>query len=278
MTVGIIGLGLIGGSLALATKKYTDHKVLGFDIEKKVVNLAFELNAIDDELSDKKMCECDLIIVALTPKLACEYFPRVAEKMKDGAILSDITGVKKDVVPLLKSLSEKFPKLNFISSHPMAGREVGGLINAQSDLFVGGYTIIVDVQSTDLAKETIADFHKNLGVKGVVFADASRHDKMIAYTSQLAHIVSASYVKNVLSKDHKGFSAGSFQDMTRVARLNPKMWTELCLENSENLCEQLDDLIVELTKFKEAIANKDESETLKLFEKSLECKIVSENK
>ena len=257
MTVGIIGLGLIGGSLAMSIRKHTNHEVLGYDIDRATMLRARAVDAIHDELTDARLKECDVVLVALFPDLCVDYIRSHADDFADGALVIDCAGVKRHVGGQIESLAAE-RGWSYIGGHPMAGREFSGFAYAKADLFDKASMILcpsadVDIETRELAKR----FFLESGFKMVRFCTPEQHDQMIAYTSQLAHVVSGAYVKNPLAAQHKGFSAGSFLDMTRVARMNAKMWTELFLENDDLLLPALDDLIMRLSEYRDALASRD---------------------
>ena len=262
MKIGIAGLGLIGGSMARAFKFYTDNEVLGFDIDEPSVKRARLIYAIDDELTDKNLGECDVVIVALYPKATVEYIEKNASKFKKGAKVIDCCGVKQFVCEPCFKLAEE-NGFFYYGGHPMAGTQFSGFKYAKETMFKNASMIIVPKNTDDISElEEIKGIFTSIGFSNVTITDAKTHDKMIAYTSQLAHVVSNAYVKSPNSSLHKGFSAGSFKDLTRVARLNADMWTELFLENGEFLTEEIDTIANELKKYSDAIKAND-AKTLK---------------
>lgn len=262
MKIGIAGLGLIGGSMARAFKFYTDNIVYGFDIDVSSVKRARLVCAIDDELTDENVSDCDVVIVALYPKDTVEYIEKYASKFKKGAKVIDCCGVKQFVCEPCFKLAEE-NGFHYYGGHPMAGTQFSGFKNAKETMFKNASMIIVPKNTDSISElEEVKKIFTSIGFSNVTITDAKTHDKMIAYTSQLAHVVSNAYVKSPNSKVHKGFSAGSFKDLTRVAKLNSEMWTELFLENSEFLAEEIDAIADELKKYSNAIKTNDEK-TLK---------------
>lgn len=274
MNIGIIGLGLIGGSLAKSIKENTVHTVFGYDIDDSVVQKALLCEAIDEPLSSTLLPSCDIILVALYPSLCVEYIKEHADRFAPHALVVDCAGVKRAVYEPVQQIAANY-EWQYIGGHPMAGREYSGFNHAQGDLFQNASMILTP--GKDLLLETRAKlkaFFLEAGFASVRFTSAEEHDSMIAYTSQLAHIVSGAYVKNPLSQQHKGFSAGSFQDMTRVARLNEKMWTELMMDNADLLVPSLDDFILRLSQYRDALAERNSDA---LFELLKEGRIMKEN-
>ena len=252
--IGIVGLGLIGASLAMAIKQNTEHAVYGLDINEQTMHRALEEGSIDGVLEDYG--ELDLLIVALFPQAAVELILERVGQMKPGSIVMDICGVKKMVVTQVAQVC-KSHKVEFIGGHPMAGRERWGYENADAKLFCGASMILTPIFTDSWALERVQQLCNAIGFGRIVFTDPESHDKMIGYTSQLAHILSSAYIKNPLSMNYKGYTGGSFQDLTRVARLNPVMWSELFLLNRQNLLDDLDILIASLQEYRHAIEEND---------------------
>ena len=261
MTVGICGLGLIGGSMAKAYEA-AGHKVLGADIDKATLGYARLAGIIDGELDDNALGECELIFIALYPQKAIEYLERIAPLVSEKTVVIDLCGTKKLICEKGFALAKKYG-FTFIGGHPMAGKQYSGIKYSSATLFKGAPMVLVppkydDISFIDGIKKMLAP--AGFGRLSVTTAEA--HDGMIAFTSQLAHVVSNAYVKSPTAKGHKGFSAGSYKDVTRVAWLNENMWTELFLENKEPLLFELDTIIKSLSEYRDAIENND-SETLR---------------
>ena len=255
MKISIIGLGLIGGSLGRATLAKTDHTVYGYDIDELVMTKALMMNAIHQKGDDSTLADSDLVIIALTPQLTIETMERICPLLKKDAILMDTCGTKRVIVDKMKELSKQYPDINFVGVHPMAGREFSGIEHAIVGLFEKAFFIMVPVAQNILALSKLKTYFLSLGAEDVQVSSAEEHDEIISYTSQLAHVVSSSYVKDPLSKVYAGYSAGSFRDLTRVAKLNPDMWTELFIENKDNILRSIDELQKHLSEYREAIAN-----------------------
>ncbi len=254
MKIGIVGLGLIGGSLAMSICRHTDHTVFGFDIDPDVMLQARAMEAIHDDLNPDTLPGCDIVLVALYPDRCVRYIRENADAFGPRTIVIDCAGVKRYVCERVRPIAEAHP-WTFIGGHPMAGREFSGFSNARGNLFENASMILCPDASVSIeTREEAKAFFLEAGFKMVRFCTDEAHDCMIAYTSQLAHVVSGAYVKNPLAPRHRGFSAGSFLDMTRVARLNEEMWTELFLENDDLLLPALDDLIMRLNQYRDALA------------------------
>lgn len=262
MKVGIIGLGLIGGSLAMSICRHTDHTVFGYDIDPQTMLRARATEAIHDVLDADTLPGCDIVLVALYPQLCADVIREYADQFGRNALVIDCAGVKRHVCRQVEPIAARH-EWTYIGGHPMAGREFSGFSSARNNLFENASMILCPSASVGVEARALAKrFFLESGFKTVRFCTPEAHDQMIAYTSQLAHVVSGAYVKNPLAAEHRDFSAGSFKDMTRVARLNENMWTELFLENDDLLLPAVDDLILRLNQYRDAIAARD-SETLK---------------
>ncbi|GAB1475885.1 prephenate dehydrogenase [Bacillota bacterium] len=271
--IGVVGLGLIGGSIAKAIKQTEGYKVLGRDILKDVVDKAVLSAAIDEELVDGKLTECHMIIIALYPKETVNFIKTKGHLLKKGTVIVDCCGVKRSVCSEIQPEASKFG-VHFVGGHPMAGIEFSGFEHSKASLFKGASMILTPPEDADEEViDLLKSFFQTLGFGHIEITTPEIHDSEIAYTSQLAHVVSNAYVKSPRAEMHEGFSAGSYLDLTRVAKLNPDMWTELFLENSEYLVEEIDGLIGRMTLYRNAIENKGKEELYKLLEEGTKRKI-----
>lgn len=253
MTVGIVGLGLIGGSMAKAYSR-AGHSVLGMDADRGILDYARLRGAVTGELTEDNASSCSLILIALYPRAAIDTMTRLAPHMAKDAFLIDLCGTKQGVCEAGFALAEKYG-FTFVGGHPMAGTQYSGFKHARADLFEGASFVIVPPRRDDIfLLERVKELMAPAGFGRLTVTDAATHDRQIAFTSQLAHVVSNAYVKSPTARTHAGFSAGSYRDLTRVARLNPEMWTELFLENREFLGDELEHLIAELEKYRAALA------------------------
>ena len=245
MNIAIIGLGLIGGSYAKATKSRTLHTVYGYDLDQEVMMFARMTGAMDKALTDELLETCDLVLVALRPGAALKWTADHAAMLGQAkCTLVDICGVKRAVVGEMAKIAQD-NGFKYIGGHPMAGKEQGGFVNATD-------------ANTDLPTlEMLKNYFTDIGFAHLTFSNPDEHDRIIAYTSQLAHIVSGAYVKSPTAQKRRGFSAGSFRDLTRVARLDENMWTELMLDNREYLADELRILIDNLQPYLEALEQND---------------------
>ncbi|MBO4323489.1 MAG: prephenate dehydrogenase [Clostridia bacterium] len=257
MVIGIIGLGLMGASFGRTARK-NGAKVYGFDLDGDVIKEAQLIGAIDDELSAVNARESDLLVFAAYQKDFSSSVKRFLPLLKNGATVMDFCGNKRTIARDMKKLSEEFPEINFVGGHPMAGREVSGINNSLPDLFAGASMVLAPIKADIGLLEEIKKYYLSLGFKEVVITTPENHDKNIAFTSQLCHIVSNAYIKSPTAENHFGYSAGSYKDLTRVARLSPEMWTDLMTANADNLSKELDCLIENLKKYSAALKNNDE--------------------
>ncbi len=262
-SVGIIGLGLIGGSMARAIDARTYCRVYGEDLSSEVMEKSLAEGVLSGKLSDHYK-DIDILIVAIYPTQVVDIILKTAPKLKEGCIIIDCTGVKKSIcVPLSAKLKEM--GLRFIGGHPMAGKEVAGYVNSCENLFDNASMILCKDENTDdKALDTASDLFRRIGFSNIKVTDFETHDRIIAYTSQLAHVVSSAYIKSPALPDRYGFSAGSFKDMTRVAKLNEEMWADLFLANETQIVSQIDELVNHLMEFANAIEGRDREKLVSL--------------
>lgn len=266
-TIGICGLGLIGGSLAKAYKM-AGFTVYGYDKDKVTMDLAKLSEAIDDVLEPEKFAQCDCIFIAITPKAAAAWLEENAKHMNPDSLVIDCCGTKRYICERGFALAKEYG-FTYAGGHPMAGLQYGGFKNSRYDLYEGSVFALVPETCTDISYlQMIRDMLTPAGFGKVVITTAESHDETIAFTSQMAHVVSNAFIKSktALKKDTE-ISGGSYRDFTRVAYLDAKMWTELFLENGDNLSFELKTLIDELEKYKEAI---DEKDSQRLFDLLIE--------
>lgn len=257
MKIAIIGLGLIGGSLAKSIKKYTEHICLGLEQDAKTVSKALAEGAIDEVIQAGGLAQADLTIVCLHPEATIDFILKQQEDFRSGSVVIDVCGVKQSVVQSVQSaLADR--GVIFVGAHPMAGREFSGYDYAVADLYQGASFIMTptaDVPESVL--EMLDALAHQLGFARVVRTTAAVHDQTIAFTSQLAHVVSNGYIKSPTLQNESGFSAGSFLDLTRVAKLNEQMWTELFMMNREPLLFEVTNIIEHLRQYQQALADND---------------------
>lgn len=250
---GIVGLGLMGASLCKALKA-AGYPVLGFDLDESTQKYAELTGTVDGQLTEENIGQCDFLFLALYPGAAVDYLREHAGMIRKGAIVVDLCGVKRVVCEPCFRLAQENGFV-YVGGHPMAGREFSGIKYAKEDLYRNATMLLVPRESEDLyVLSRLRDVLHAVGFAHVTLTTAEKHDEMIAFTSQLAHVVSNAYIKSPTAREHMSFSAGSYRDLTRVAKLNETMWTELFLDNADNLCKELDGLIHELTEYRDAVA------------------------
>lgn len=273
MKIGIIGLGLMGGSFARLLLK-NGHTVYAIDEKESVMKKAELMKAFTERLSVENASELDMLVAAVFPRSFKDAVTIYLPRLKAGAVVTDFCGTKKTVVAAMKDLKKDYPSLVFVGGHPMAGREFSGIEHSSVNLFEKASMILVPVNADVYALDALKKFYIGLGFGGVVFTTADNHDKMIAFTSQLCHIVSNAFVKNERASEHFGYSAGSYKDMTRVARLNPYMWSDLMTENKDELYFELDELINNLSKYRDALRSGDKDKLFMLLKEGNDRKLA----
>ena len=259
MNIGIVGLGLIGGSVAKAYRQYARENSLDFNIfganrSRSIVDFAVLEGTLDGELDISTIPLCDIIFISLYPEASIEYLKNNSHLFSKNTLVIDLCGTKRDICRVGFALAEEYG-YTFVGGHPMAGSHHSGFKYSRADLFVGAPMVLVpptfdDIRLLDRAKSLLAP----AGFGHISVTSAEDHDRMIAFTSQLAHVVSNAYIQSPTAGSHKGFSAGSYQDLTRVAWLDADMWTELFLENSKYLIPEIDTLIACLQDYRNSIA------------------------
>lgn len=271
MTVGIVGIGLIGGSFAKSLKANSGHRVLGTDTNPDTMAMAKMSGAVDEELDEDGFRSCDVVLAALSPAAMVGWAERNAEHLK-GTVLVDLCGVKRELCPKLTRIAES-GGFFYVGGHPMAGREVCGFWNASADLFKGASMILTPDGRTDIGVlDMLRELFLTAGFRKITFAVPEIHDEIIACTSQLPHVISSAFVKSPTALRHTGFSAGSFRDMSRVSALDEDLWTELFLMNSENLTKELELFVQNLAEYLDAVKNKDADRLRALLREGRECK------
>ena len=252
MTVGILGLGLIGGSLARA-HALAGHSVFAADRDASILAFAQLAGAVDAPLTPENLPDCDLILLAIYPEGSAAWLAENAAHISKNALVMDCCGVKREICEACFPLAEEFG-FTFIGGHPMAGTQFSGFKHSRADLFQGAPMVLVpprfdDIRLLERAKQALA----RCGFGSFSVTTARDHDRMIAFTSQMPHIISNAFIKSPTALEHRGFSAGSYRDLTRVAWLNPGMWAELFLENREFVLNELDTLLASLTAYRDAL-------------------------
>ena len=265
MRVGILGLGLIGGSLARAYA-LEGHTVLACEKDESILSFAMLAGAVHGKLDESTIPSCDLILLAIYPGGSAFWLERHAHLVSPTTLVMDCCGIKREICQRCFPLAQKYG-FTFVGGHPMAGSQFSGFKYSRGNLFSGQPMVLVppvfdNIQLLHRVKEML----KPCDFGSFSVTTAEEHDKMIAFTSQMPHIVSNAYIKSPTARNHKGFSAGSYRDLTRVAWLNPQMWAELFMENKENLLQELDFYIQSLTAYRDAIAFDDMPHLISLLE------------
>ncbi len=257
--IAIIGLGLMGGSMALALRGFREGRIMGFARREETVASALSREMIDEGyvLDDRHaraaLARADLAIVCLFPEAARDFLGRFGDCFKRGAVVTDVTGVKEGMAHWAR---EALPEgVDFVGGHPMAGREQSGLDAALPTLFRGcNYILIPSPWNSCSSIDLLREMALFVGAGRVILTDAAHHDRMIAYTSQMAHVLAGAIAQMPWMLESKGYEGGSFRDLTRVATLNPDMWSELFVQNKKELTEVLDALLGNLTRMRDEIA------------------------
>ena len=261
--------------MAKSLKLRTEHSVLGHDTDVETMAIAHMSGAIDGVLDPDDIGKCDVVMIALPPAALLRWAEVNCHLIKN-AVLIDLCGVKRGICKKLKEIAFEHG-FRYIGGHPMAGREVSGFKNASTELFCGASMILTPDENTDIATlETLKKLFLEIGFDRITLTSPEEHDRIIAYTSQLAHITSNAYIKSPTAQMNKGFSAGSFKDMTRVAKLDEKLWTELFLGNADFLTEELRLLVNHLTEYLSAIEMKDAARLTALLKEGRELKAAAE--
>ena len=265
MNVGILGLGLIGGSLARAYA-LEGHTVYAAEKDESMLAFAMLSGAVHGRLDTDTIPGCDLILLAIYPEGSAAWLEENAPRISRETLVMDCCGTKEVICGRCFPIAKRFG-FPFVGGHPMAGSQYSGFKYSRANLFEGQPMVLVppvfdNIDLLDRAKEAL----KPCRFGSFSVTTAAEHDKMIAFTSQMPHILSNAFIKSPTAKSHKGFSAGSYRDLTRVAWLNPKMWSELFLENRENLLFELDTYIESLTAYRKALAENDETTLIALLE------------
>ena len=265
MTVGIVGLGLIGGSFALAYHE-AGWQVLACDTDQSVLSFAELSGAVAGELTKDNAGSCDLVLVAVYPRAAIGFIRQTAPYFGEKPLVLDCCGTKRVVCAACFPLAAQYG-FTYLGGHPMAGTHNSGFKYARANLYHGAPMVVVPPVFDDIRLlQRVKDLLEPAGFSGISVTTAQKHDEMIAFTSQMAHLVSNAYIKSPTAGSHKGFSAGSYKDMTRVAWLNPQMWAELFLENRDCLLFELDSLQKSLGEYRLALENNDSDTLVRLLD------------
>ena len=265
MKVGILGLGLIGGSLARAYA-LEGHTVYAQETDEQILSFATLSGAVHAPLDEERIAQCELILLAIYPDGSASWLENHAPQISPSALVLDCCGIKREVCARCFPLAEKYG-FTFVGGHPMAGTQFSGFKYSRATLFRGAPMVLVPPVFDDISLlERVKEALKPCGFGSFSVTTAEDHDKMIAFTSQMPHILSNAYIKSPTALNHKGFSAGSYKDLTRVAWLNAPMWAELFLENRENVLFELDTYLNSLNAYRQAVADGDFDRLVELLE------------
>lgn len=273
MKIAIVGLGIIGGSYCKALKAHTKHTVIGINRTPSVTQKALEDGAIDMIGTPESLKDADITILCMYPQACLDFLRENGQYIRKGTIVTDAAGIKISICPQLKELSEQFGFI-YVGSHPMAGKERNGYISSDENLFMGASFLITPCGAEQAAVNKLSQLALEIGFGSIKVTTPEEHDRMIAYTSQLPHVLACAYVLSPSCPNHKGFSAGSYRDVSRVANINSKLWAELFLENREPLMAELEELNKNLSKLYEAIADKDKQGLTDLLEQGHQVKTM----
>ena len=273
MNIAIIGMGIIGGSLAKAFAKYTDHHIIGINRTRSTLEHALSDGAIHEIGTLESLSRADVVYMCTYPEHIVRYVKENAGFFKKGCIITDVCGIKSEICGAMTGICRE-NGLIFCGSHPMAGKERFSYDAADAELFKGASYIIVPCEADGRTVDTLSGLAMELGFGNVRIATPSEHDRMIAFTSQLPHVLACSYVKSPCCPQHSGFSAGSYRDVSRVARINENLWTDLFLDNREPLCEEISILIDNLSMFRTLISEGNREE---LREQLRQARLIKES-
>lgn len=273
ITVGVVGLGLIGASFCKAYKlNSSDSTVYGWNRTQSTAEMAKMQGVIDDYLTDDNLKECDLVILSLYPDASLSWMEEHKHSFNPDGLVIDACGTKRKICSEGFRIAREGGFL-FVGCHPMAGTQFSGLAYSKPNLYKGAPMVVCPEKFDDpFLIDRIKELLAPCGFGKFQLAHADEHDRMIGFTSQMAHLVSNAYIKSPNARNHKGFSAGSYKDMTRVAWLNPGMWTQLFMENKDNLIFEVNFLIEELVKYRDAMENDDEETLYRLLEEGKKIK------
>ena len=270
MKILIVGLGVIGGGYAMAVKEAGYSEVYGIDTNEETLKKAKEMKIIKEGFTreDEIISEMDLIVLAIYPNLVKDFIVKNKNKFKENAIITDVTGIKQlfinDIVEILPQ------NIDFVFAHPMAGRENKGIDYATNKVFQGANFLIVETKKNKEENiRQIENLAKEMGFKHIKRTNPAFHDEMIAFTSQLPHVLAVALTNSDIENRNTGeFIGDSYRDLTRIANMNEKLWSLLFLGNKKNLLEAMNNFEAEFDKIKKCIEENDEKNLQKLFIKS----------
>lgn len=252
----VVGLGVIGGSIAKALKQHTAHRVYGMDRDEAAVLDACSCGAIDGKAGPGELARADMVYLCVYPEGALSFMEEQGPKLKENCLVTDTCGVKTTVCAGMEKLASS-GRYVFVAGHPMAGKERSGFSASDPSIFVGASYIVAPCGAPEWAVKQVEEMALTMGFGRIVHTTPEQHDRIIAFTSQVPHVLACAYVLSPRCREHKGFSAGSYRDVSRVADINDALWTRLFLDNREALVGELDQLMADLGRFRAAIAEED---------------------
>lgn len=271
-TVVIVGLGLMGGSMALALQESTPVRILGIDNDPDVLMQALRRRAIDEVCNPEWLAQADIVILALPPRATVKWVRDNASLLKKGTVVTDLCGIKRYITEACSPVCRQ-NGLWFIGGHPMAGKEKSGFAHADAALFDGAcYILTPDEDTPQEILDRMHELVRRIGCARLTVTTPEVHDRMIAFTSQLPHVLAGCYMQSPCSARHEGFSAGSYRDVSRVASVDENLWKELFAENSDMLESEVEHLITHLDEFLRALKEKDEDRLCHLLKEGRLCK------
>lgn len=256
MNITVVGLGLIGASLAKAISARSEHRVIGIDINSDTLNKALNDKAIDKIGSVEDLADTDLTIISLYPQATIDFVKQNADHFKKGSVVIDTCGIKRNICNELVPFCKEHG-FEFIGAHPMAGKEKNGYDYSEETLFDNAFMILTPIDADEKNVQLLKNLSTDIGFKNVTISNPQEHDRIIAYTSQMPHVLACCYINDPDAKLHSGFSAGSYRDISRVADINAALWYELFLENGDYLITHIDLLIKYLTEMRDMISDND---------------------
>ncbi len=256
-TVLVVGLGLIGGSLAMALTRSGKYEVVGTSRRIETVEEALDAGAIARPADPNTWREADIVMLCVTPSATVSLLRQHVAELRPGTVVTDVCGIKQAIVAECTAICQP-QGVCFVGAHPMAGKEKNGFEHADADLFRGAsYILTPTAETPDSAVRTMRELVMTLGCARVTVTTPENHDRMIAYTSQIPHVLAGAYVSSPRCADHVGYAAGSYRDVSRVATIDEQLWSELFLLNRDQLSAELDELIGNLQKYRQALATSD---------------------
>lgn len=271
MKVGILGLGLIGGSMARAYA-VAGHTVYAADLDESTLSFAMLSGAVHGRLDEETIPACELLLLAIYPGGSAKWLEDNGRLVDSNALVLDLCGIKQEVCKRCFPVARKYD-FTFVGGHPMAGSHFSGFKYSRADLYKGAPMVLVPPRFDDIdLLQRVKDAMAPCGFGMFSVTTAEEHDRMIAFTSQMPHVLSNAFIKSPTARQHKGFSAGSYKDLTRVAWLNAPMWSELFLENRENLLFELNTYLDSLTAYRDALEARDGERLTALLEAGKKAK------